>query len=776
VAGERATITFLDALVEALRRAGSYNRNDQEPPAAVLWPDKERQWVPLLPLLRARLPLLTLGDYHPGERSGPAFWLRCMIARSIPDDRLPDDATPILYLPGYSRQELRAIEDCPRPLKPLAELQYRGTIWTHRNGKDWTVSSFLQSANPGLGIELGGDSATREALQRALLRIAEEPVARLRKEAPLRAQFFDSLLNPDEARSILLWLNDPAHYRERLSSAEWDAFVGLCARKYGVDPAKDGPLAAAERLGRQEPPWELIWQRFRESPQAYPQLPELLRRARPAQLTMFDLAEAWPQDNETAETQLRIELQAQRERHPNEVRETLARLEAEHAPRRDWVWAALGRAPLAAALEPLSRLAAATRRIPAGASVAAIAAAYAEWGWEADAAVLDALATVEDPGDVAAVKSVITALYRPWLTQAATTFQQALVGAQEATSTAVEPIQPAAGVCVLFCDALRFDLGRALAAALSRRGLSSTLTTRLAALPTVTATAKPALAPLNGQLSGAGQGGLEPAITATGARLTIDGLRRALEGQGYQILRGNETGDPSGRAWAELGAIDSYGHQHGWKLAHHVRAELRALERRVAALLDAGWQQVQVITDHGWLMLPDGLPKAELPEHLTVVRKGRCARLKELAQTDQQVVSWYWDPSARIAVAPNICCYEAGKEYEHGGLSPQECVVPVINVTRGGAIRRDVVIERVAWRGLRCVIKVAGAQPGDRIDLRGRAADPGSSLTAEAKAPGPDGSVSLIVPDDEREGEDALVVVLATDGNVLAQTATVIGG
>jgi hypothetical protein len=32
------------------------------------------------------------------------------------------------------------------------------------------------------------------------------------------------------------------------------------------------------------------------------------------------------------------------------------------------------------------------------------------------------------------------------------------------------------------------------------------------------------------------------------------------------------------------------------------------------------------------------------------------------------------------------------------------------------------------------------------------------------------------VPDDEREGEDALVVVLATDGNVLAQTATVIGG
>lgn len=770
------TTTFLDALVEALRRAGSYNRNDQEPPVAVLWPDKERQWLPLLPLLRAQLPLLTLGEYNPAERSGPAFWLRCMIARSIPDDLLPEHATPILYLPGYSRQELRAIEDCPRPLKPLAELQYRGAIWTHRNGKDWTVSSFLQSADQGLGVELGGDSATREALQRALLRIAEEPLARLRKEAPLRAQFFDSLLNPDEARSMLLWLNDPAHQRERLSNAEWEAFAGLCVRKYGFDPAKDGPLAAAECLGEQAAPWDLIWQRFRESPQAYPQLPELLRRARPAQLTMFDLAEAWPQDNETAEAQLRVQLQAQRERHPAEVRDALARLEGEHAPRRNWVWATLGRAPLAAALEPLSKLATATRRVPAGTTVAELATAYAEWGWESEAAMLNALAGVEEPGDVTAIKAVITALYRPWLTQVATIFQQVIANGPGATYTSPVPIQPAAGTCVLFCDALRFDLGRVLAAALTQRGLTSVIETRLAALPTVTPTAKPALAPLNGQISGAGQSGLDPAVTATGAKLTIDSLRRALEGQGYQILRGDETGDPSGRAWAEVGAIDSYGHQHGWKIAYHVRAELRVLERRIVALLDAGWQRVQVITDHGWLMLPDGLPKAELPEHLTMIRKGRCARLKELSQTDQQTVAWHWDPSVRIAVAPNICCYEAGKEYEHGGLSLQECVVPVISVTRGGAARRDVVIESVTWRGLRCVVKVAGTQPSDQVDLRGRAADPGSSLAAEAKAPGPEGNVSLIVPDDEREGEAVLVVVLATDGSVLAQASTVIGG
>src|SRR5438105_4464982 len=82
----------------------------------------------------------------------------------------------------------------------------------------------------------------------------------------------------------------------------------------------------------------------------------------------------------------------------------------------------------------------------------------------------------------------------------------------------------------------------------------------------------------------------------------------------------------------------AYAHDHGWRVAHHLSAELRTLERRVAALIEHGWKQLVVVTDHGWLLLPGGLPKADLPEHLTEVRKGRCARLKEGSKTDQQVV------------------------------------------------------------------------------------------------------------------------------------------
>src|SRR5690348_5064564 len=93
-AGQSAPWTILDALVAALTAAGLYNKNDQAPPAALLWPDRERQWEPLLPLLRSRLPLLTFdhGRFDPAARTGPAYYLRCLIARTLLDDPLPSDA------------------------------------------------------------------------------------------------------------------------------------------------------------------------------------------------------------------------------------------------------------------------------------------------------------------------------------------------------------------------------------------------------------------------------------------------------------------------------------------------------------------------------------------------------------------------------------------------------------------------------------------------------------------------------------------------------------
>ena len=101
--------TIFDALLASLRAAAQYDRNDQIAPAVVLWTDRDGQWRSLLPRVRLTLPqLLTLGDYDPATKTGPAIWLRAMIARTLPQADWPADTVPILYLPRVSRHNLRA--------------------------------------------------------------------------------------------------------------------------------------------------------------------------------------------------------------------------------------------------------------------------------------------------------------------------------------------------------------------------------------------------------------------------------------------------------------------------------------------------------------------------------------------------------------------------------------------------------------------------------------------------------------------------------------------
>src|SRR5207247_1233478 len=120
----------------------------------------------------------------------------------------PADAVPVIYMPGVSRQTLRAVEECPDALKPLVELQYRGTVWTQRNGKDWTVRAFLVSDDGGLGLDVAEDRLTLQALQGALSQLAVTAAARLRGKR-LEADAFDRLMIGDTPRDLLLWLGDP---------------------------------------------------------------------------------------------------------------------------------------------------------------------------------------------------------------------------------------------------------------------------------------------------------------------------------------------------------------------------------------------------------------------------------------------------------------------------------------------------------------------------------------------------------------------------------------
>jgi hypothetical protein len=774
------TGTVLDVLLASLEKASRYNQNVMVAPAAILWTDKYRCWLTLAPVLRSVLPqFLTLGPYDPVARTGPAIWLKCMLAHKLPEANWPEEAIPILYLPGVSRQELRAVETCPKPLQPLAELQYRSVFWSHVNGRDWSVLAFLKSQEGGLGLDVAQDEATREAIGRALLPLMNTPLLNLQGRR-LEADDFNLLLTPDPVRDLLRWLNDPAGTCQHWDGNEWDSFRTICQKEYGFDPQQDGELTGAELLGRKQGNWGKVWERFAEYPRLYSQLPELLRRAKPAAKHLFEDKSSWPQKNEEQETALRQNLKAMENQAPYEVAQKLTELEKRHGDRRHWVWAELGQAPLAQALEHITTLAKVTKQPMGGGTPEEMAAWYATKGWRADAAMLQTLACIQRTEDVSAVIAAIRTIYLPWL-QAAAERLQKLVQEHSYPGHAGEylkPMRAQEGECLLFSDGLRYDVAQQMQTTLAQQGFQVHISYRWASLPTVTATSKPAVSPITDILAGqSGDTLFQPSEKNTGKSLTTARFGRLLEEGGYQVLGKEDTGDATGRAWSEHGDLDRIGHDQGRKLALRIPEELRSLMERITDLLQSGWQQVKVITDHGWLLLPGGLPKHELPGYLTETRWGRCAMLKPEAKPSGLLLPWRWAGEVSVALAPGVSCYLAGMEYAHGGLSLQECVTPIVTVKQAEKAV-TVLITEAKWIGLRCRITLDKGAPGLRVDLRTKAADPASSLTIgkRGKEVDAEGKASLPVEDDSFVGSAAFLVVVDPKGVIITKMPTTIGG
>jgi hypothetical protein len=770
-----AKTTVIEGLMASLEAAAKYNPNDVEPPSAVLWTDHDAQWQPIIPQLRRLMPqLLTVGAYEPEHRIGPAIWLRCAVDRTLEHPKIPDETTPIIYLPGVSRQELRAVQDCPDGLKPLVELQYRGVCWTQKNGKDWTVEAFLVSDDGGLGLDVARDAATRRSVLGALAELATTSVERLIGKH-LEAEDFDKLFSDDPAKDLLLWLSDPAPVQSGWIGGRWSAFTSRCKADLKFDPDKDGELVAAELLGRREGPWESVWERFAESPALYPGVPELLRKAMPSEL--FVEPSSWPQNNEKGEALLRQALLELENKTPSEAREQILTLENTHGVRRGWIWAQLDQAPLANALAHLAVLAERTSNNLGGASVTDMAKLYVNAAWEVDTAALSSMAAVKSSADAQAVSKALHAIYRPWLDVAAEHLQELadrepLPGhdVQGMEDVLVEP-----GGLLLFADGLRFDLSQRLAERMRGKGWSVAISTRWAGLPTVTATAKPAVSPVAENVKGLSLGeDFLPVTADTEQPLTTDRFRKLLSVAGYQYVGVDETGDVSGRAWTEYGDLDKLGHSLQGKLAGRIEDQIELLLERLAYLLDAGWREIRVVTDHGWLWLPGGLPKVDLPKYLTASRWARCAAIKGGSKVEVPTVRWYWNTHERVAVAPGIACFGAGNEYAHGGLSLQESLVPVMRVT-AGADNTPVKVTQISWVGLRCRVQIVSAQPGLSVDLRTKVNDPGSSVS-KVRSLDAQGAASLLVADDELEGTPAVVVVLDASRHVMTKHPTIIGG
>lgn len=768
--------TLLGALITALADAGKFNKAALAPPVAVLWTDAERQWADAVPLLReADTPILTLGDYAPDRLQGPAIWLKCALAGVL--DGISLKGVPVLYLPGVSRADLRAIESCPRRLQPLAELQYRGALWTQVNARDWTINAFLTARKGGLGLDVAQDQATQKALLRALAagELLNRNIAEL-VGRPIDAAWLDGLLAPNPIRDILQWMNNPARAQSSWQEAHWDVFASRCLKDYRFDPVKDGELVAAEKLAARRGPWAAVWELYRDAYASFPAVAELLGRV-PYKTTgdLFADLSAYPKANEESEAALRYQLTAVAAMPAGQARKVLLEAEHQHGERRRWLWSKMGRAPLAMALQHLATVAEQTTSAPTGTTVDALAERYRTSGWQVDAAALKALAVVHTKADTEVIGAALRTVYLPWLEDLTLRFQQAVIVAGGLDATRPEAAADTGGLCLVFVDGLRYDVAVELQSRMEPLGPVQ-LGARWTSLPSVTASGKAWISPVASHLTGKPDDvDFEPNIAATLKPLNLHHFRKLLEESGYLPLAASETGDPAGKAWVECGDLDHFGHEHGLRLARDLDHQLAQIVERLHELAEAGWRRFRIVTDHGWLLAPGGLPRAELAKSQVETRWGRCAVLKDTATAATLAFGWDWCPQVQIAFAPGISSFIAGLEYAHGGLSLQECLVPVLTLELARtAPKVSVTIHQVTWRGLRCHVEAQPAVPGLRVDLRTKAAAADTSIVTAVKLLD-GGKASLVVPDDTLEGTAAVVVILDAEGNLLTKLNTTVG-
>ena len=767
------------SLAAALQAVAKGNSHTATTAAAVLWPDKEGQWQTALPTLKKLMPsLCELGHYAPGERRGPAVWLKCAIAGLLPEVQF--DGVPVVYLPGISRAELRAIESCTRELQPLAELQYRGVFWSQANAKDWTVGAFLASKNGGLGLDVAQDKATQVALLQVLQSgvLLECNVDDL-KNRTINAEWLLSLLLPNPTRDLLLWMNAPEETRSQWSDVLWDVFTKRCKMDFGFDPVADGVLVAAERLAKAEGKWAAVAELYRDSYGSFPNVFGLLAKLQPPQFGLFPdqgLLAGYPQVNEQSESALRYALAACAGRMAPQARTAVLAAEKEHGLRRAWLWTRMGRSPLAQALGHLALVAERSSMVPVGQTPSELATAYQQTGWQVDQAALQALASVYAKADLDAVSVALRSMYLPWMEESARRLQEAAKAAGGLPPLLKEQASVArAGTCTVFVDGLRYDVAVQLQQRLLALG-NTELLARWTSLPSVTASGKAWCSPVATHIAGtAVDTEFEPRVAADGKPLSGHNFRKLLTEHGVQPLDKHQTGNPQGQAWTEAGDLDHYGHEHGLRLARDLDTQLDQVVERVNELVEAGWKRIRVVTDHGWLLMPGGLPKSELPKHQTETRWGRCAVLKGSAHGTPLTFGWDWCKDVQVAYAPGVSSFIAGAEYAHGGISLQECLVPVLQLDCGGVAAGPITIQSVTWKGLRCTVVVEGAAQGQRVDIRNKAALASSSLALSDK-PLDGGKASLAVPDDEHMGAAAVVVVLSAEGEVLQQQATTVGG
>jgi hypothetical protein len=768
---------LLQHLIQAIKEAGVYNRSVLGRPKVILWTDKDCQWKGLIPALSQEMPELwvALGlDQNLPDlcRGGTATYLRYMLER----DNRPESSgkVPVIYLPGIERADFRSPETFSSGHRHLYPWCHQGTFFCTGSGRDWTPVGFLSSKESAIGLEVPGDHKTKESIQLHLAELFRHSPVELKGKL-LNAQTLAALFAPDPIKGMLEWIGKGNLLVKEWGDARWKAFVSVAQNQFKIHPEKDGQLSAAEKLVEGGGPWEDVWARFCESPKLYLGILPVLDQVTPKSL--FGQGDnRIPSRNLAKEKELAEGLEALVHLSPHEGKNQLERLVENHRGRAQSPWAELGKSPLARAVVKLGEMLKAMQETINASNWQTAAQGYLEKGWQVDLAARHAMAISKDPASHKAVAFALEGVYRPWLTDLANRVQDLLANYPCERSSKAPRIPPEPGTLTLFVDGLRADVALELCRKLEEIGVETEKQIAWAALPTVTATAKPAFEPMVAKLNGElVSDAFEPQVDGKDKPCRTEEFRTLLKETGFTVLGKEDWGDPNQAAWQEVGSLDSKGHSEGGKLARFVDEEIINLVEKIQNMLAYGWQKIRVVTDHGWLWLPNGLPHVELPGHLTASKWGRCALVKTGAQHGLPEICWFWGNEHSVVVPPGIGVFLKKTEYTHGGVSLQECLKVHLTICNQGKPVGQVKIVEVKWTRLRLKVQLEGLKPGLMVDVRSKAADSTSSLLVDKKAVTPDeeGHATLFA-DDEMAGYEGALVVL-DNGQVVAKHLVTVG-
>ncbi len=721
--------SIFNKVVEALKQAENHNSNVMVKPEVILWPDPENQWCDVIEVLQESIPhLLTYGSFAPSKKQGPAIWLKCMIAKVLPEANWESDTIPIIYLPGVAKSDLRNVENAVFNFQPLLEYQYTGTLFIQDNGREWSILAFVENPINGLGIKVTHDNATKEALKKTLPSIFQDREV-LANKTIIDADYLNNQLFPDIIPTILKWMCKGDVLLNTMDAGKREVFTNLCKSQYEFEPDHKNIKAIAEKLGSQKNSWKYVWQLYANAPHKYSEIEGLLRLAKPADLGIGVFAlpdESWPQVNEQKEEALAQAITKAAKQDASKALATLQELEKEHSVRRNWVWFELGKSPMAEALYYLVQMAAKANEAFSSSSIEAIKIYYITNGFSVDQFMRKALAAVKSEKDKTIVKNIIHLFYQPWLENITNKFQKLVV--QEASIFTSQNAIAESESFVLFVDAFRYELAEEFCKRLAKYKLKVSLQASWSAIPSLTPTAKPNVSPIATAISmQSGIAEFRPQLQ-NGKDLLTQVFREALNTADFKLVTNAKDIQGEGKYWQEIGDIDTKGHEEQADMVKRIEELFDQVQEALDVAFERGIKRIKIVTDHGWLLLPGGLPKTQLNVGLTETRWGRCALIKEGANTDLLHLPWRWNPSIFIAYAPGISFFKANEEYAHGGISIHECLVPTLIIENPNVLNIEAEVKVVKWVNLKCTIQTNDVPDTYSIDIRTKFNDAKTSI------------------------------------------------